>query len=63
MKKRFDERLYAIDPATLQIWFVAELLESYADLVSINGAKMRPTMKPINITNLMERWEDFNGKE
>lgn len=58
----FDERLCAIDPATLQIWFVSELLESDADLMRIIGVKMRPTMKLINVTNLVERWEDFNGK-
>ncbi|HFQ2065639.1 TPA: hypothetical protein ACMEXM_000894 [Klebsiella variicola subsp. variicola] len=50
------------DPATLQIWFVPELLESDADLLLINGAKMGPPMKPVNFTNLVERCEGFYGK-
>ena len=59
---RSKGQVCAIDPATLQIWLVSELLESEADLLRINGAKMRPTTKPVNVTNLVERWEGFYGK-
>ncbi|VTO24583.1 Uncharacterised protein [Klebsiella variicola] len=55
-------QICAINPATPQIWFVCEPLESDADLLRINGAKMRPNMKPVNVTNLVERWEGFYGK-
>ncbi|HFV9214671.1 TPA: HNH endonuclease [Enterobacter roggenkampii] len=57
----FDAGLCAIDPATLQIWFAAELLETDADLQRINGAKMRPTMMPINAENLAARWTEFGA--
>lgn len=57
----FDAGLCAIDPATLQIWFAPELLETDADLQRINGAKMRPTMMPINAENLAARWTEFGA--
>ncbi|EIW6162795.1 HNH endonuclease [Salmonella enterica subsp. enterica serovar Saintpaul] len=57
----FDLGLCAIEPATLQMWFSATILESDADLAQYNGKKLRPTLKPIKAENLQQRWEEFRA--
>lgn len=57
--KLFDVGLCAIDPKTLKIWFVKDILDTDSDLVRYNGTAMRPTMHPIKADNLQVRWDAF----
>ncbi|EEK4465175.1 hypothetical protein GNM83_20320 [Salmonella enterica] len=57
--KMFDDGWCAIDPATLQIWFLPTAIELDADLVAYHGKTLSALRRPINMDFLKSRWDTF----
>jgi hypothetical protein len=56
----FNHRHNYIRPNDLTVWFHESCLALDADLRDLHGKTLKPTIKPINVENPVERWEAFN---
>lgn len=59
--KMFDDGWCAIDPETMQFWFLKEAIALDADLAVYQGKRIGELRRPINPDFLAARWEAFQA--
>ncbi|MGE4843400.1 HNH endonuclease [Buttiauxella gaviniae] len=57
--KLFDEDYCAVDPETLKVWFLDEVIAEDEDLRIFNGRDLGSLKRPINRDFLIHRWQRF----